>query len=171
MPTSWHVVQIGISETLDCILLTKYSHGRSPIVFRLPFDRLGRREEEEELFHYDVGRDELRDIIQQSNALAQGAKKVNSAEGRQDWWTERRALDDRMKTLLENIEKRWLGAFKVCRSIFRVIPAADSDPAVSSVQQSTMRNRRPGQFPRQRSENPKNKPVPKLQRCQGSRVR
>lgn len=113
LPTNWQVVFIGVSETLDCLIMTKYRHGSDPVTFRLGFDRLGRREEEEDLFTYDLAIDDLRDIIKQNNALAQGAKLINTTEGRQTWWTQRRELDDRMRELLESIDKRWLGAFKV----------------------------------------------------------
>lgn len=95
------------------MFVSRHRHGQCPVVVRLPFDRLGRREEEEELFTYQTARMELLDIIHASNASSQRAKHVDGAEARQEWWTERRELDGRLGTLLDNVEKRWLGIFKV----------------------------------------------------------
>jgi len=117
LPESWTVVHISVSELLDCMFVTRHRHGQHPVVVRLPFDRLGRREEEEELFTYQTARMELLDIIHSSNASSQRAKHVDGAEARQQWWTERRELDGRLGTLLENVEKRWLGVFKVRRTL------------------------------------------------------
>ncbi|CAJ0767765.1 21326_t:CDS:2, partial [Entrophospora sp. SA101] len=39
-------------------------------------------------------------------------KKCMNKQEKSQWWNERKALDDRMKTLLENIEDCWLGGFK-----------------------------------------------------------
>lgn len=118
LPESWSVVQLCVNELLDCMFITRHRHGQEPVVVRLPFDRLGRREEEEELFTYQTAKLELLEIIQSSNASSQRAKHVDGTEARQQWWTERRALDSRLGELLENVEKRWLGVFKVISALY-----------------------------------------------------
>ena len=117
LPETWSVVQLCVNELLDCMFITRHRHGQEPVVFRLPFDRLGRREEEEELFTYQTAKLELLEIIQSSNSSSQRAKHVDGTEARQQWWTERRELDSRLGALLENVEKRWLGVFKVISAL------------------------------------------------------
>jgi separase len=39
--------------------------------------------------------------------------KPDDDEARAAWWKQRAELDSRLKTLLENIEFCWFGAFKV----------------------------------------------------------
>jgi separase len=60
---------------------------------------------------------ELFEIVRLSDEGTRNAKHVKKDDpaARAAWWKERVALDTRLKTLLENIEFCWLGAFKVGR--------------------------------------------------------
>jgi separase len=61
----------------------------------------------------------MSEIIESANATSQNAKNVTSLEDRREWWTERKALDRRLAALLLNIERRWLGAYKVCSPVLQ----------------------------------------------------
>jgi separase len=83
-------------------------------VFVLPLDRQNKRDPRADLFTFDDGLGELRDIVNCSDESARVAKHKTTPEERTEWWATRRALDERMKTLVDNVEYCWLGAFKVC---------------------------------------------------------
>jgi separase len=76
-----------------------------------------RREgEEEQPLSYEDALAELAEIVKLSDDGARSAvnvKNEGSEAERKKWWKNRMDLDERMKTLLENMEFCWLGAFKV----------------------------------------------------------
>ena len=61
---------------------------------------------------------ELNEVIRLSDEGTRGAVNVDKTDkhARAQWWKERSDLDKRLKTLLENVEFCWLGAFKVLLS-------------------------------------------------------
>ncbi|GAA5868801.1 hypothetical protein JCM1840_005124 [Sporobolomyces johnsonii] len=114
LPPSWSTISLHLSSERDCLVLVRHRRDAEPIVFKLPLDRLARREgeEEEEAFTYDVAAGELKEIIELSNAGTQNAKHVDGKEARAAWWQERKQLDRRLQELLQTVEGAWLGAFK-----------------------------------------------------------
>lgn len=122
LPQHWTTISIHLSPERDCLLLVRHRREVEPVVFKLPLDRLARREGEEESFTYDLALEELQDIITANNAAAQHAKHVTGKEERAEWWAERKDLDGRLKTLVQTIEDDWLGAFKVRSSLSRNEP-------------------------------------------------
>ncbi|GAA5908652.1 hypothetical protein JCM5296_006001 [Sporobolomyces johnsonii] len=114
LPPSWSTISLHLSSERDCLVLVRHRRDAEPLVFKLPLDRLARREgeEEEEAFTYDVAAGELKEIIELSNAGTQNAKHVDGKEARAAWWQERKALDRRLQELLQTVEGAWLGAFK-----------------------------------------------------------
>ncbi|GAA5940472.1 hypothetical protein JCM1841_001027 [Sporobolomyces salmonicolor] len=114
LPPSWSTISLHLSSERDCLVLVRHRRDAEPIVFKLPLDRLARREgeEEEEAFTYDVAASELKEIIELSNAGTQNAKHVDGKEARAAWWQERKELDRRLQKLLQTVEGAWLGAFK-----------------------------------------------------------
>jgi separase len=113
LPAGSNVVSIHVSYEEDSLLLVRHCRDREPLVFRLPFDRVGRRDDEDELFTLAVAREELTDIVQRNNEGTKRAKDIGEGSERVAWWRERRELDGRLGNLIANIEHRWLGAFKV----------------------------------------------------------
>lgn len=113
LPENWTTVSIHLSTERDCLLLVRHRRREEPLVFKLPLDRLARREGEDESFTYDIALEELTDIITTNNRAAQNAKHIKSKEERLAWWGERKELDERLKVLTQTIEDDWLGAFKV----------------------------------------------------------
>jgi separase len=66
---------------------------------------------DEEVFGFEQGRSELLEVIDLANESAHDAHGRSGREARQAWWEQREALDARLRDLLENIEKVWLGGF------------------------------------------------------------
>lgn len=114
LPAAWSLVNICLSGDADALLISRQRQGAEAVVFKLPLDRLARREGDEDLsLPYSAAAATLRDIIDRSNAGTQNAKFVDGKEGRAAWWQERKELDSQLQGLLEGIEDVWLGAFKV----------------------------------------------------------
>lgn len=120
LPHDWTVVSISLDMERNTILLSRQGGGREPVVFSLPVDRQCRREGEEEELTIPAALEELKDIVYSCNTAVHGAKDLQGMDARKAWWTERRALDKRLETLLTAIENRWLGAFKVSRRRGRI---------------------------------------------------
>ncbi|WVQ71462.1 hypothetical protein IAR50_000999 [Cryptococcus sp. DSM 104548] len=112
LPSNWAIVSVNVSDDRNTLFVSRHQKDHEPIVFCLPLDRQGRREGDDEIWTFDAAVDELQTIIQASNDGARRAKTIHTAEGKAEWWAERRALDKRMEELCVNLEFVWLGAFK-----------------------------------------------------------
>ncbi|ODO11404.1 hypothetical protein I350_00183 [Cryptococcus amylolentus CBS 6273] len=112
LPSNWAVVSVNVSDDRNTIFVSRHQKDHEPIVFCLPLDRQGRREGDDETWTFDAAVEELQTIIQASNGGARRARSITTAEGKVEWWAERRALDKRMEELCVNLEFVWLGAFK-----------------------------------------------------------
>lgn len=112
IPSAWTAISIALSENRQDLCVTKMQAGHSPFVLRLPLGRNNSRDVDEEVFDFEQGREELREIVTLANESAHGARTITEKGGKTAWWTERDTLDIRMKDLLENIERVWLGGFK-----------------------------------------------------------
>ncbi|GAA5849620.1 hypothetical protein JCM8547_000513 [Rhodosporidiobolus lusitaniae] len=112
LPEHWSAVSIHLTPEQDSLLLVRHRRSSEPLLFKLPLDRLARREGEDDAFTYEVAAGELKDIIELSNAGTQAAKLVETKEERAAWWQTRKGLDQRLQELLQAMEDAWLGAFK-----------------------------------------------------------
>jgi separase len=122
LPNYWTVVSISLADTKDALFLSCGRARHQPIIFRIPIGRANRKENSDitgEL-SFETAKKELSDIIKSS---AQNGKRAGQVADqgksiRAEWWAERKNLDERLRTLLENIEFCWLGGFKVrCHSV------------------------------------------------------
>lgn len=114
LPAAWSVVTMCLSAEQDALLVSRQRHGGEALVFKLPLERLARREGDDDLsLPYATAISTLRDIIERSNIGTQNAKYVDSRDARSAWWQERKELDAQLQALLEGLEDVWLGAFKV----------------------------------------------------------
>lgn len=116
LPSHWTVVSVSFSRERNCILLTRLDDGQDgqSSLYSIPIDRQSRREgeEEDDTYRVEVVLQQLREIIAESNEATHSAQNLQSLDARKAWWTKRRLLDTKLKELLCNIEKTWLGAFK-----------------------------------------------------------
>jgi separase len=111
IPKAWTAISISLSDSCNELTITKLQAGNSPFVLRLPLGRNNSIDADEEVFGFAQGRSELMEIIELANESAHDARDMTSREAKKDWWREREGLDARLKDLLENIEKVWLGGF------------------------------------------------------------
>ncbi|KAG9234260.1 peptidase family C50-domain-containing protein [Amylocarpus encephaloides] len=111
IPSSWTAVSISLSESQNELVVTRLQAGQGPFVLRLPLGRHNSMDADEEVFGFEQGRSELSEIIKLANESAHSSRDTNSKEAKIAWWEEREELDARLKDLLENIEKVWLGGF------------------------------------------------------------
>ncbi|KHJ35897.1 putative cell division-associated protein bimb [Erysiphe necator] len=112
IPKLWTVISISLSDSRHELSLIKLQAGSSPFILQLPLGRNSSIDADEEAFNYEQGRAELQEIIRLANESAHDAGNRLGREARISWWNERETLDIRMKDLLKNIEKVWLGGFK-----------------------------------------------------------
>jgi len=112
IPESWMAVSMALNDARDEIYITRYESGASPFLLRLPLARHASREMDEEEFSFEDGKRDFDELIELSDFSTRTAKDMTSREARQQWWTEREALDTRLQELLLNIQNIWLGGFR-----------------------------------------------------------
>ncbi|KAE9379236.1 hypothetical protein N431DRAFT_478299 [Stipitochalara longipes BDJ] len=111
IPKSWTVISVSLSDSRHELSITKFEAGHSPFILRLPLGRHNSMDADEEIFGFEQGYAELLEVIDLANESAHDAHGRTGREARAAWWAEREALDARLRDLLENIEKVWLGGF------------------------------------------------------------
>ncbi|KAH8815805.1 peptidase family C50-domain-containing protein [Xylogone sp. PMI_703] len=112
IPRSWSVISMSLSDSLQELTITKLQSGHSPFVLRLPLTRHSALDPDEEVFDFEQGRCELLEIIDLTNQSAHDARDMTAKGAKAAWWEEREALDARLRDLLENVERVWLGGFR-----------------------------------------------------------
>lgn len=113
LPRNWAVLSISVTEDHNTMFISRHQNGHDPLVFVLPLDRQNKRDPQADLFTFDDGIQELKDIVMSSDENSRSAKAKTTSEEKAEWWAARYALDARMKVLVDNVEYCWLGAFKV----------------------------------------------------------
>lgn len=111
IPKSWTVISVSLSDSHHELSITKFQAGHSPFILRLPLGRHNSMDADEEVFGFEQGHSELLEVINLANESAHDAHGRTGREAKAAWWKEREALDARLRDLLENIEKVWLGGF------------------------------------------------------------
>ncbi|CAK7264517.1 separin protein [Sporothrix epigloea] len=112
IPKDWSVVSMTLSENKHDLCITKLQAGQSPFVIRLPLERAVSHDADNEVFDYQQGRAEVLEIVQSINESCHDARDMTVKGAKSSWWTEREALDNRLKVLLDNIEQIWLRGFR-----------------------------------------------------------
>lgn len=112
IPKDWSVVSMALTENKHDLCITKLQAGQSPFVIRLPLERAISRDADNEVFNFQQGRTELLEIVQAINGSCHDARDMTVKGAKSSWWTEREALDNRLKELLDNVEQIWLGGFR-----------------------------------------------------------
>lgn len=115
MPSNWCAISINVTEDLNTMFISRRQRDHEPVIFTLPLDRQGKREDDDATFGLREALAELRDIIKQSDQSSHAAKTIDNTDkaAKVAWWNLRKGLDKRMEEMLANIEFVWLGAFKV----------------------------------------------------------
>lgn len=131
IPTSWTALSITLTESNEEILISRIRAGQNPFILRLPLSRQNGLDCDEETFSFQEGRAELQDIVDKSNFSSQDARDLSQRGAKTEWWETRNALDARLKDLLNNVERLWLGGFRGILS-----PASQNTDLLSRFQQS-----------------------------------
>ena len=112
IPKTWTTFSIAVGEDNHDLCITRLQAGQSPFVIRLPLERASSRDADNEVFNFQQGRSELMEIIKLANETCHDARDMSVKGAKTAWWAEREALDQRLKELLELIERDWLGGFR-----------------------------------------------------------
>ncbi|KAI6092343.1 peptidase family C50-domain-containing protein [Hypoxylon rubiginosum] len=112
IPTSWNVLSVSLSDNENDLCITKLQAGQSPFGIRLPLERAGSKEVDNESFSYQEGRAELLGIIEVANRTCHEARDMSQKGAKSKWWAQREEIDERLKNLMDSIEQTWLGGFK-----------------------------------------------------------
>ncbi|TCD70963.1 hypothetical protein EIP91_000870 [Steccherinum ochraceum] len=137
LPPHWTVISVTLTSDQKSLFVTRQRRANEPLIFCIPLK--GRRESEEDdeddevesrplteggQMGYMEVLQELNEVVRLSDEGTRGASKVDKDDkhARAKWWKDRRDLDKRLQTLLENIEFCWLGAFKTIFSEPSAIP-------------------------------------------------
>ncbi|MCJ1463791.1 hypothetical protein MMC07_002400 [Pseudocyphellaria aurata] len=112
IPRSWTVISISLSESQDEIRIARICSDQSPFILSLPLNRHNSRDPDEEVFGFENGKDALLEIVGLANYSAHASQDMAREGAKSEWWQVREALDTRLKDLLFNVEKIWLGGFR-----------------------------------------------------------
>lgn len=156
IPKSWTAISMSISEDQQELLITRLQADQSPFVLRLPLGRNNSLDADEEVFGFEQGRAELREILRLGNETAHDARNRTGKQAKQAWWDEREALDARLRDLLENVERVWLGGF---RGIFS---QHSRQPDLLARFQRTFQNILDKHLPSRRQKTKKKAPSPRV---------
>ncbi|KAL2444184.1 Separin [Exophiala dermatitidis] len=113
LPASWSIVSLGLSDDRSELLVARLNAGRSPFIVRIPLTRPEASETETEDLDFDKAKAELQDIIAQANSSSHDPRGCSADKSlRKAWYNERKALDQQLATLLDNMENVWFGGFR-----------------------------------------------------------
>ncbi|KAL9624013.1 MAG: hypothetical protein Q9160_001766 [Pyrenula sp. 1 TL-2023] len=114
LPDHWNVVTIQLINEGAEFLLSKLRGAQTPFFLRLPLRRSSSDgcDDPDSVFDYWGGREEMLKIIEHANKSSHDGRASKGNEAKKDWWTEREALDEQIRVLLENIESLWFGGFR-----------------------------------------------------------
>ena len=116
IPANWTVLELSIDLDKDVLFAVRISNGK---VYSLCLP-LNRAEFLSTNQHFKAKRwfDRLNHLLLRSRESTRYIDSLLTKQKKMEWWNDRNALDNEMKTLVWEIENTWLGAFKVSLSAF-----------------------------------------------------
>lgn len=111
----FQIISLDICPKTGHLLISKsYSFNNKTVHARISFDRASSRDLDKEILSFDDARNELREIILQSNVTTSLSitSMIKTKEDRKYWWETRHDLDRKLYSLLMNIENTWLSGIK-----------------------------------------------------------
>lgn len=116
IPSNWTTISMYLDERREHMYITRYEAERAPFVLRLPLSRENAEDPDEVTFTFDDAKEELHAIIDASDATVHAARddveEMKQKGAKSKWWSDREALNDRLKDLLLNMENMWFGGFR-----------------------------------------------------------
>ena len=111
----FNVISIDICPITGNLILVKYDgHRMEREYLTLPLDGRSSNNSSTANMNFQKALDELQSIINESNnsTSIEVTSKIKTAGQRREWWEKRYSLDDRLRVLLEGIEKTWINGLK-----------------------------------------------------------
>ncbi|CAO3592950.1 unnamed protein product [Absidia cylindrospora] len=118
LPPHWTVCSLTLDIDLQELYVAQYRAGEPPLVVKLPLNRGDERRRRRypagvnSGITYEQAIAELEDIIQLSDETIHSNKTTLLKKDVDDWWMTRSLLDTRLKKLLEQMDRSWIGGFK-----------------------------------------------------------
>ena len=111
----FNVISIDICPITGNLILVKYDGYRMEReCLTVPLDSRSSNNSSTVNMNFHRAFDELQSIINESNnsTSIEVTSKIKTAGQRREWWEKRYSLDDRLRVLLESIEKSWFNGLK-----------------------------------------------------------
>ena len=69
LPPEWAVISVNVTEDKNHMLISRHQRDTEPLVFTLPLDRVGKREnqEPEDMLSFEMAVNQLKEIVDESN--------------------------------------------------------------------------------------------------------
>ncbi|KAI8341774.1 peptidase family C50-domain-containing protein [Chlamydoabsidia padenii] len=114
----WTVCSLSLDVDGQILYATQYRTGKPPLVLRLPLNRVAERSHSKYSRHANVGITYQEALYEFNNIMGLHKQEMHSNKTNmlkkdvEDWWMTRSQLDARLKKLLEEMERSWIGGFK-----------------------------------------------------------
>ena len=129
LPPLWTVLSLSLSVDLQSLCIARYRGEQPPFILKVPLQRhphdvddVDPDVDSDPMLTFEDVRHRLSEIIKASDDTIHSVKEavvdMDNHGSRKTWWSKRETLDGELKTLLDDIERRWLGGF---RSIFSAV--------------------------------------------------
>lgn len=116
LPDNWTVCSITMDTSTNHMCIGRLRSGQTPLVVKVPLQRGAHRALQMETASLEEVINDLNDIIHQSDDTIKNSDMYARERNAGQWWQIRTQLDRRLRRLLELVEEKWFGGFKVLTS-------------------------------------------------------
>lgn len=106
IPDSWTVISLSIDVDQQLLRVMKRENMQDNVVLILSLVRFGGKLSSIE------AKAQLNSIVAQSDSVSRSGKDCDSKENKQNWWKQRRQLDEKLCAVISSMETEWLGLFR-----------------------------------------------------------
>lgn len=111
IPSNFIIFSLHFNTDLEEIYINRHSNQCNSFSMRLPINRKYSRDGDSATVTFQTFIDEWNDIME-LNKSSTNSLKSNDREEKSEWWKNRKALDERIKSLLDRMETLIFGGFK-----------------------------------------------------------
>ncbi|SAL96545.1 hypothetical protein [Absidia glauca] len=118
LPPHWTVCSLSLDVDDQVLYATRYRANEPPFVLRLPLGRTSKRQHPKHSKHisngisYQEAVKEFKSIMDLNDETMHSSNITMLKKDVEGWWMARSQLDIRLKLLLEDMERSWIGGFK-----------------------------------------------------------
>jgi separase len=119
LPPHWTVCSLSLNVDDQVLYATRYRANEPPFVLRLPLGRTSKRHHPKHSKHisngisYQEAVKEFKSIMDLNDETMHSSNITMLQKDVEGWWMTRSQLDIRLKLLLEDMERSWIGGFQV----------------------------------------------------------